>query len=49
MEHKLSEFQKQFCLKCENRSKELTDIVFCIYPGECPKVKEYIEKNKHNG
>ena len=46
MTHNLSEFQKRLCLNCENRSKEVTDRVFCIYPGECPKIKEIAEKNK---
>ena len=46
MTRNLSEFQKRLCLKCENRSKEVTDRVFCIYPGECPKIKEIAEKNK---
>jgi len=44
MTRKLSEFEKRLCLNCENRSKEITDRVFCIYPGECPKVKEAREK-----
>lgn len=44
MTRKLSEFEKRLCLNCENRSKVITDRVFCIYPVECPKVKEAREK-----
>ena len=39
MTRKLSEFEKQLCLNCENRDKNIIDRVFCIYPRECPKIK----------
>lgn len=40
MTRELSEFEKRFCMNCGERNKEITNIVFCIHPGECPKVTE---------
>ena len=46
MKKDLLESQRNVCLKCEYRNKELTDVIFCLFPHKCPKVRIVDTKEK---
>lgn len=46
MKEEISKKQRRICSKCEYRNKELTDVIFCLFPHKCPKVRIVDTKEK---